>query len=216
MNVPDLIYCSDEEECDIIDECYQTVNSYASSVSIRTLNDENDNNHEINNEYELQNYNKRINSIGSKLNGIIALLDFQASNLADQREVVTTKWNFEFDPTSKRFRFLVTEIMESERRGFEFITLSIKMPRNEPKKWYHYVTDSTYHQIIASSYFNGLSDLQQLSANTVARDQNIILKEVWYLDGVETEGKIHTLDSILQKTALGKGSLGVVSELFNV
>ncbi|CAH01293.1 uncharacterized protein KLLA0_C05456g [Kluyveromyces lactis] len=221
MDLPELINCSDDDdEGEFVDYCYNTLDSYASTLSIHTLNDYNEsgfqnyqdeNSAMSNNRNDFtvsdsckkgyQSYNKIFgkNKIGSNLSSVISLLNFQASKISDQRQCITTKWNLGFNPTIQKFQFLVTELFDIDSSGFEFITISVKLPRNDPKKWHHYISHSSYQHIMASFHFRNLSTLQRLNNNIVSHEKECILTQVWLLDGTEKEVStaVHRLDSLV-------------------
>ncbi|CDO95346.1 unnamed protein product [Kluyveromyces dobzhanskii CBS 2104] len=220
MDLPELISCSDDDdEGEFVDYCYNTLNSYASTLSIRTLNDfegpaffeyQNENGVQVSDiisstnteEYSkgYQSYNKIFrNPTGSNLSDVLSLLNFQAKALSNQRQCITTKWNLDFNPIMQKFQFQVTELFDGEPPGFEFITLSAKLPRNKPKKWYHYITHSSYQHILKSFHFRSLSTLQRLTNNVVSSEKDCILSTIWLLDGTEKEipTDVHTLDSLI-------------------
>lgn len=223
MELPALVHCAehDPNEGIFVDYCYNTVGSFSSTASTLRLrtgkncmkteyHDENGDGFSSPTEntiYEKKEasltYNKNANSQNSRtdsnISNVVSLLNYQASELLDQRQTLTTKWRLEFSLAVQKFQFAVTELFDTSSTGFEFITVSVKLPRNDPKKWYHYITHSTYQQILTFFHFHDLSNVHRLNKNAVSCDQQRILEEVWILDGNESEGRgmIHNLESLM-------------------
>lgn len=195
LKVPELVDCSDELDSALLEDYYDYLNSCPSTISVHTINDE-DFGQQFKNGGVIKN-NKITTVKNSNLKSMISLLDFQASSLSDPRQFVTTLWNFEFDTTMKMFRFSITDLSDGESTGFQFVTTSVKLPRNKPSKWEHFITNTTYMQLEASFNFEPISPPQPMTPFRVRREAEEILQRVWILDGGEVEGVMHTMNGIL-------------------